>query len=192
MAAFWLCFTYSVKAMLTSTRAESKAWDSHDPQEPAARTSTLENKLWWRYSMQKACKREHLLQNKVLLLESHECITFTDSLFSPGVKALGSFTMRVYSQVRWRLWGSCEVFPTLSSDNLMSPQTQWALARGNGSCLLSKASPSFEAPLKLTWHLRIYRLLHAHLKPSWRPRCVSVVKKTETNKTVTISSARME
>lgn len=45
--------------------------------------------------MQNACKREHVLQNDVLLLESFEHITFTDILFSPGVKALGSFSMRV-------------------------------------------------------------------------------------------------
>lgn len=74
----------------------------------------------------------------------------------------------VHSQVIWRPWGSCVRFPTLAADNPASRQKLWVLARGNGSCWLLKASPSFAAPLKRTWHPQIYRPPHGRSALSWR------------------------
>ena len=76
----------------------------------------------------------------------------------------------VHSQVIWRPWGSCVKFPTLFAGSPASPQKQLALARGNGSCWLLKASPSFAAPLKRTWHPQIYRPPHGRSALSWRLR----------------------
>lgn len=86
------------------------------------------------------------------------------------IEILKSFINTLYSRVRWRLWESCVVSPTPSSDTPETPQTRWALVHDSGSYSLSGAWPDYEDQSEPTSHPRRYTPPHDRSEPSWPPR----------------------